>query len=132
MNATVLLSDNHVEVVTPENKIQHIMGSKGIYTQTNVEKRRPYTVEQWHNLCQQVEHRPPQIKTEAARPAPVTPSSRKRFKTDHSGKCRTDFRAKGNFMQTLLYRSNNATTIGECKSLAAVNFDVRIEHQLYT
>ncbi|KAL1935446.1 hypothetical protein VTP01DRAFT_4586 [Rhizomucor pusillus] len=73
----------HVRVRNPI--IQHIMGSKGIYTQTNVEKRRPYTVEQWHNLCQQVEHRPPQIKTEAARPAPVTPSSRKRFKTDHSG-----------------------------------------------
>lgn len=62
------------------------MGSQGIYTQTNVEKRRPYTVEQWHHLCQQTEHRPPEVKTErTARPV-VTPRSRKRLKTDHSGK----------------------------------------------
>ncbi len=38
--------------------VQHIFGSKGIYTQTNVEKRRIYTLEQWHNLCLCTEHQP--------------------------------------------------------------------------
>ncbi|KAI9311530.1 JmjC domain, hydroxylase-domain-containing protein [Dichotomocladium elegans] len=47
----------HIRVRNPI--IQHIIGSRGIYTQTNVEKRRPYTLGQWQSLCQQECHRPP-------------------------------------------------------------------------
>ncbi|CAO3594056.1 unnamed protein product [Absidia cylindrospora] len=41
--------------------IQHIIGCQGIYQQTNVEKRRPYTLAQWHALCQQTDHKPPDL-----------------------------------------------------------------------
>ncbi|KAI8142351.1 JmjC domain, hydroxylase-domain-containing protein [Fennellomyces sp. T-0311] len=58
--------------------IQHIMGSRGMYTQTNVEKRRPYTVAQWHTLCEQEAHRPPEVGGDRTA-RPVTPS-RKRYK----------------------------------------------------
>lgn len=51
------------------------MGSQGIYTQTNVEKRRAYTIEQWHQLCSDGDHRPPPKKGE---PAPSTPRKRRR------------------------------------------------------
>lgn len=57
--------------------MQHIMGGQGIYTQTNVEKRRPYTVAQWYALCQQDNHRPPEIGTDRTS---VTPTARKRHK----------------------------------------------------
>ncbi|ORZ24061.1 JmjC domain, hydroxylase-domain-containing protein [Absidia repens] len=43
--------------------IQHIIGCQGIYQQTNVEKRRPYTLAQWHALCQQTDHKPPDLTT---------------------------------------------------------------------
>jgi hypothetical protein len=46
------------------SKTQHIFGVKGIYTQTNIEKKRSYTVEQWYNECHQDSNRPPQIKTD--------------------------------------------------------------------
>lgn len=44
------------------SQVQHIIGSQGIYTQTNVEKRRPYTVQQWYQLCESEAHRPPTAK----------------------------------------------------------------------
>ncbi|KAF7731668.1 hypothetical protein EC973_008838 [Apophysomyces ossiformis] len=52
----------HVRVRNPI--IQHIIGSQGVYTQTNVEKRRPYTLEQWLGLCEHEDHRPPEIGTD--------------------------------------------------------------------
>ncbi|KAG0169293.1 hypothetical protein DFQ28_003740 [Apophysomyces sp. BC1034] len=52
----------HVRVRNPI--IQHIIGSQGVYTQTNVEKRRPYTLEQWLGLCDHDDHRSPEIGTD--------------------------------------------------------------------
>ncbi|SAM03995.1 hypothetical protein [Absidia glauca] len=70
----------HVRVRNPI--IQHIMGSKGIYQQTNVEKRRPYTLSQWHSLCQDDDHKPPNLATDrASRPIPI---SRKRKRSPSS------------------------------------------------
>ncbi|KAI8376564.1 JmjC domain, hydroxylase-domain-containing protein [Radiomyces spectabilis] len=58
--------------------IQHILGSQGLYTQTNIEKRRPYTLNQWRTLCDQKQHRPPTIGLGRTAQSPVTP---KRAKT---------------------------------------------------
>ncbi|KAI7874835.1 JmjC-domain-containing protein [Lichtheimia hyalospora FSU 10163] len=69
----------HVRVRNPI--MQHIMGGQGIYTQTNVEKRRPYTIAQWYALCQQDDHRPPEIGTDRTL---VTPTARKRHKVQPS------------------------------------------------
>ncbi|KAI8986042.1 JmjC domain, hydroxylase-domain-containing protein [Pilobolus umbonatus] len=41
--------------------IQHILGSKGIFTQTNIVKNRSYTLDQWYQLCQHENNRPPNI-----------------------------------------------------------------------
>ncbi|ORX54139.1 JmjC-domain-containing protein [Hesseltinella vesiculosa] len=43
--------------------VQHIFGSQGTYQQTNVEKRRPFTLNQWHALCQQDDYRTPDLST---------------------------------------------------------------------
>ncbi|KAI9491044.1 JmjC domain, hydroxylase-domain-containing protein [Zychaea mexicana] len=71
----------HLERLRVRNPIiQHIMGSRGMYTQTNVEKRRPYTLAQWLALCEQSEHRPPEVGCDRTARQPVTPLSRKRDK----------------------------------------------------
>jgi hypothetical protein len=41
-----------------------------------VEKRRPYTVQQWHNLCQSDEHRPPTVKVDRPQSLPATKKRR--------------------------------------------------------
>lgn len=59
------------------------MGSKGIYQQTNVEKRRPYTLSQWHTLCQDDDHKPPNLTTDrASRPIPI--SRKRKHSPSHS------------------------------------------------
>ncbi|KAG2217670.1 hypothetical protein INT45_006179 [Circinella minor] len=63
--------------------IQHIMGSRGMYTQTNVEKRRPYTIAQWYKLCEQSEHQPPNIGCDRTTRPIVTPN-RKRDKVGNN------------------------------------------------
>ncbi|KAJ2963083.1 hypothetical protein NQZ79_g1861 [Umbelopsis isabellina] len=69
--------NNLLETVRVRNPIvQHIIGSQGIYTQTNVEKRRPYTVQQWYNLCQSDEHRPPTVKVDRPQSLPATKKRR--------------------------------------------------------
>ncbi|KAI8891067.1 JmjC-domain-containing protein [Backusella circina FSU 941] len=59
------LPDLKLEKVRVKEPItQHIYGAKGIFYQTNIEKRRSYTVEQWYNECHQDSNRPPQIKSD--------------------------------------------------------------------
>ncbi|ORZ14224.1 JmjC domain, hydroxylase-domain-containing protein [Absidia repens] len=65
----------HVRVRNPI--IQHIMGCQGIYQQTNVEKRRPYTLSQWHALCQEDDHKPPDLTTDRAS-RPILPTKKRR------------------------------------------------------
>ncbi|KAI8339207.1 JmjC domain, hydroxylase-domain-containing protein [Chlamydoabsidia padenii] len=56
-------TDKQLEHIRVRNPIiQHIVGSQGVYQQTNVEKRRPYTLNQWYLLCQEVDHKPPDLK----------------------------------------------------------------------
>ncbi|CAO3661221.1 unnamed protein product [Umbelopsis vinacea] len=72
---------NSLETVRVRNPIvQHIIGSQGIYTQTNVERRRPYTVQQWHRLCESDEHRPP---TPKLSPPQSLPAVKKRRVANH-------------------------------------------------
>ncbi|KAL0077977.1 putative jumonji family transcription factor [Phycomyces blakesleeanus] len=61
--------------------IQHIIGSQGVYTQTNVEKRRPYTLNQWHALCEKTEHRLPDIGADRTSVVPVTQPRKKKIPT---------------------------------------------------
>ncbi|KAI7872159.1 JmjC domain, hydroxylase-domain-containing protein [Spinellus fusiger] len=63
----------HVRVHHPI--IQHIIGSQGVYTQTNIEKRRPYTLNQWYSVCEQSEHRSPDLNTDRTCIVPVTAKS---------------------------------------------------------
>ncbi|KAG0767316.1 hypothetical protein G6F57_003195 [Rhizopus arrhizus] len=51
---------NEIKIKRPIT--QHIIGNKGVFGQTNIEKRGSYTIDQWFHLCQQREHRPPKIK----------------------------------------------------------------------
>ncbi|KAI9023593.1 JmjC domain, hydroxylase-domain-containing protein [Phycomyces nitens] len=68
-----------LERVRVENPIiQHIIGSQGVYTQTNVEKRRPYTLNQWHALCEKTEHRLPDIGADRTSVVPVTQARKKK------------------------------------------------------
>ena len=54
-----------------------------MYTQTNVEKRRPYTITQWYKLCEQSEHQPPNIGSDRTTRPTVT-SNRKRDKVSNN------------------------------------------------
>ncbi|SAM03731.1 hypothetical protein [Absidia glauca] len=57
--------DKQLQYVRVRNPIiQHIMGSQGVYQQTNVEKRRSYTLGQWYVLCQEIDHKPPDPKAD--------------------------------------------------------------------
>lgn len=38
-----------------------MIGNRGIYKQTNIEKVRPFTIDQWRNICGQIEHILPNI-----------------------------------------------------------------------
>ncbi|KAF9583734.1 hypothetical protein BGW38_008711 [Lunasporangiospora selenospora] len=49
-----------VKIKTPI--IQHIRGTKGIYTQTNIESRKSYSVSEFKALSQDSDHRPPSRK----------------------------------------------------------------------
>ncbi|KAI8068443.1 JmjC domain, hydroxylase-domain-containing protein [Gongronella butleri] len=64
----------HVRVRNPI--VQHIIGCQGVYQQTNVEKRRPYTLNQWHSLCKEPDHRTPDLSQ--ARTSRATSPNKKR------------------------------------------------------
>lgn len=40
------------------------MGGRGIYTQTNIENRKEYTLKEWYDICNQDDHRPPKVTVE--------------------------------------------------------------------
>ncbi|CAO3623695.1 unnamed protein product [Mucor hiemalis] len=51
-----------LETIRVHNPIeQHIIGNRGIYKQTNIEKVRPFTIDQWRNICGRIEHKLPNI-----------------------------------------------------------------------
>ncbi|KAK9319093.1 JmjC domain, hydroxylase-domain-containing protein [Lipomyces orientalis] len=39
--------------------IQHINGSQGVFSQTNIEKQRSYTLPQWRKVTEESDHQPP-------------------------------------------------------------------------
>ncbi|KAI8977230.1 JmjC domain, hydroxylase-domain-containing protein [Mycotypha africana] len=49
------------EITITKPITQHILGSRGLFLQTNVEKRKKFKVEEWFSLCQRAENRPPKI-----------------------------------------------------------------------
>ncbi|RCI03341.1 hypothetical protein CU098_012087, partial [Rhizopus stolonifer] len=50
---------SHIRVSKPIT--QHILGGRGVFTQTNIEDRKEYSIQDWHQLCQQSDHRPPNV-----------------------------------------------------------------------
>ncbi|KAG1175143.1 hypothetical protein G6F70_004348 [Rhizopus microsporus] len=54
-----LIADKINDIKIRRPITQHILGNNGIFSQTNVEKRGTFTVNQWFELCQQPDHRPP-------------------------------------------------------------------------
>ncbi|OAD02245.1 hypothetical protein MUCCIDRAFT_22150, partial [Mucor lusitanicus CBS 277.49] len=47
---------NNIKVTKPIT--QHIIGGRGVFTQTNIEDRKEYTLQQWYEICQKDQHRP--------------------------------------------------------------------------
>ncbi|KAG2211062.1 hypothetical protein INT46_008188 [Mucor plumbeus] len=47
---------NNIKVTKPIT--QHIIGGRGVFTQTNIEDRKEYTLQQWYDICQKDQHRP--------------------------------------------------------------------------
>lgn len=45
---------------------QHIMGGRGVFTQTNIEDRKEYSLKEWHQICHQNQNRPPQISSNSS------------------------------------------------------------------
>ncbi|CEG72987.1 hypothetical protein RMATCC62417_08454 [Rhizopus microsporus] len=54
-----LIADKINDIKIRKPITQHILGNNGIFSQTNVEKRGTFTINQWFELCQQPSHRPP-------------------------------------------------------------------------
>ncbi|KAF8929355.1 hypothetical protein BGZ58_009017, partial [Dissophora ornata] len=67
-----------VKVKTPI--IQHIRGTKGIYTQTNIESRKSYTVAEFKALSLDSDHRPPSRKGAPHGPADPLPRRKRNRK----------------------------------------------------
>ncbi|KAF9381046.1 hypothetical protein CPC16_010041 [Podila verticillata] len=67
-----------VKIKTPI--IQHIRGTKGIYTQTNIESRKSYTVAEFKALCNDSNHRPPSRKGVPHGPAEPLPKRKRNRK----------------------------------------------------
>ncbi|KAG0088557.1 hypothetical protein BGZ93_002489 [Podila epicladia] len=67
-----------VKIKTPI--IQHIRGTKGIYTQTNIESRKSYTVAEFKTLCNDSNHRPPSRKGVPHGPAEPLPKRKRNRK----------------------------------------------------
>ncbi|KAG0004839.1 hypothetical protein BGZ79_007973 [Entomortierella chlamydospora] len=60
--------------------IQHIRGTKGIYTQTNIESRKTYTVSEFKALSNDSDHRPPSRKGVPHGPADPLPRRKRNRK----------------------------------------------------
>ncbi|KAF9421809.1 hypothetical protein BGZ94_008735 [Podila epigama] len=60
--------------------IQHIRGTKGIYTQTNIESRKTYTVSEFKALSLDSDHRPPSRKGAPHGPAEPLPRRKRNRK----------------------------------------------------
>ncbi|KAF9965589.1 hypothetical protein BGZ70_004505 [Mortierella alpina] len=67
-----------VRIKTPI--IQHIRGTKGTYTQTNIESRKSYTVAEFKALSQESDHRPPSRKGAPHGPADPLPRRKRNRK----------------------------------------------------
>ncbi|KAF8961902.1 Lysine-specific demethylase 4B [Entomortierella lignicola] len=67
-----------VRIKTPI--IQHIRGTKGIYTQTNIESRKTYTVSEFKSLSNDSNHRPPSRKGAPHGPADPLPRRKRNRK----------------------------------------------------
>ncbi|KAF9897135.1 hypothetical protein BX616_006132, partial [Lobosporangium transversale] len=67
-----------VRIKTPI--IQHIRGTKGIYTQTNIESRKSYTVREFKTLSEDSDHRPPSRKGVPHGPADPLPRRKRNRK----------------------------------------------------
>ncbi|KAF9565311.1 hypothetical protein EC968_004173 [Mortierella alpina] len=67
-----------VRIKTPI--IQHIRGTKGTYTQTNIESRKSYTVAEFKALSQDSDHRPPSRKGAPHGPADPLPRRKRNRK----------------------------------------------------
>ncbi|OZJ03610.1 hypothetical protein BZG36_03686, partial [Bifiguratus adelaidae] len=78
------LSDKLGSVKVKKPIVQHILGCQGIYTQTNVEKRRFYSLQQWHDICEHSDHRPPGKKEPKAQ-SPPAKRRKKNVKADLIG-----------------------------------------------
>ncbi|KAF9189005.1 hypothetical protein BGZ51_000181 [Haplosporangium sp. Z 767] len=67
-----------VRIKTPI--IQHIRGTKGTYTQTNIESRKTYTVAEFKAICNDSDHRPPSRKGVPHGPADPLPRRKRNRK----------------------------------------------------
>ncbi|KAK9460639.1 JmjC domain, hydroxylase-domain-containing protein [Lipomyces oligophaga] len=60
--------------------VQHISQLKsGVYSQTNIEQARSYTIPQWRNLCEETNHQPPARRGERRADRNSHTASRKSF-----------------------------------------------------
>ncbi|KAI1315215.1 hypothetical protein EDD11_001103 [Mortierella claussenii] len=74
------LSERLASVKIKKPIIQHIRGTKGIYTQTNIESRKEYTVREFKALSLDSDHRPPSRKGAPHGPADPLPRRKRNRK----------------------------------------------------
>ncbi|KAF9931640.1 hypothetical protein BGZ65_004793 [Modicella reniformis] len=74
------LSERLAQVRIKTPIIQHIRGTKGIYTQTNIESRKTYTVAEFKTLSLDSDHRPPSRKGAPHGPADPLPRRKRNRK----------------------------------------------------
>ncbi|KAK3812495.1 MAG: JmjC domain, hydroxylase-domain-containing protein [Linnemannia elongata] len=77
-----------VRIKTPI--IQHIRGTKGIYSQTNIESRKTYTVAEFKALSNDSNHRPPSRKAKAAEQERIEPPMTD-YKVEHGEDFTVDY-----------------------------------------
>ncbi|KAI8359286.1 JmjC domain, hydroxylase-domain-containing protein [Mortierella sp. GBAus27b] len=88
------LSERLAQVRIKTPIIQHIRGTKGIYTQTNIESRKTYTAAEFKALSLDSDHRPPSRKGAPHGPADPLPRRKRNrkpapLKTDSSSSATT-------------------------------------------
>ncbi|KAK9465485.1 JmjC domain, hydroxylase-domain-containing protein [Lipomyces arxii] len=118
--------DDKVKDLRIKNPIvQHINGNGGVFTQTNIEKKRTYTLPQWRRITEESDHQPPARRGERRKGSERTKFVRKRRHVSE------DNSEEGNLLSKPSYRRR----AGELSSQDLVeleNFNYRFDSSEFT
>ncbi|KAK9479536.1 JmjC domain, hydroxylase-domain-containing protein [Lipomyces japonicus] len=108
--------------------VQHISGSGGVFSQTNIEKNRTFTLPQWRRISEESDHQPPARRGERRRGTDSAPPTKRRRMSSVSPDEGTEQPARKSLSK--FRRKNGELTAAELKEF--VGFDYRFDSFEFT